>query len=90
MYKLDVMKSIEIGAFEAKNKLSELLRKAEKGQKIYITRRGKRVAVLSGAAYEDPGANIGRRTLLKELRAFRAAAKPGPEPLKKLVEEGRR
>ena len=90
MYKLAVMKPIEIGAFEAKNRLSELLQKAEKGQKIYISRRGKRVAVLCGAAYERPNAGSNPRTLLKEIRAFRAAARSGPESLKTLVEEGRR
>jgi len=90
MYRLDVMRPIEIGAFEAKNRLSELLQKAEKGQKIYITRRGKRVAVLSGAAYDESNPNKDRRTLMNEIRAFRAAARPGPEPLKRLVEEGRR
>jgi prevent-host-death family protein len=84
------MKPIEIGAFEAKNRLSELLQKAEKGQKIYITRRGRRVAVLSGAAYDESSLENNRRTLIKEIRAFRAAAKSGPEPLKRLVEEGRR
>ena len=36
----------EIGAFEAKNKLSELLDLAEKGEEIIITRHGKRVARL--------------------------------------------
>ena len=36
----------EIGAFEAKNKLSELLDLAERGEEIVITRRGKEVARL--------------------------------------------
>jgi prevent-host-death family protein len=84
------MKSVEIGAFEAKNRLSELLQRAEKGQKIYITRRGRRVAVLAGAADDESSLESDRRTLIKEIRAFRAAARPGPEPLKRLVEEGRK
>jgi prevent-host-death family protein len=37
---------IEIGAFEAKNKLSELLDRAEHGEEVVITRRGKPVAKL--------------------------------------------
>ncbi len=37
---------IEIGAFEAKNKLGELLQRVEQGQEILITRRGKPVARL--------------------------------------------
>lgn len=34
----------EIGAFEAKNKLSELLDRVERGEHVIITRRGKPVA----------------------------------------------
>lgn len=36
----------EFGAFEAKNKLSELLDRAERGEEVVITRRGKPVAKL--------------------------------------------
>jgi len=36
----------EVGAFEAKNKLSELLDLAEGGEEIVITRHGKEVARL--------------------------------------------
>ena len=42
----------ELGAFEAKTHLSRLLDAVEKGEKIYITRRGKRVAQLAPA--EEP------------------------------------
>lgn len=34
----------EVGAFEAKNKLSELLDRVERGERVVITRRGKPVA----------------------------------------------
>jgi len=40
------MKMQEIGAFEAKNRLSELLRLAEAGEEIAITNRGRVVARL--------------------------------------------
>lgn len=36
----------EIGAFEAKNKLSSLLDEVERGEEVVITRRGKPVARL--------------------------------------------
>lgn len=36
----------EIGAFEAENKLSELLDRAEAGEEVVITRHGKPVAKL--------------------------------------------
>ncbi|MBM3791198.1 MAG: type II toxin-antitoxin system prevent-host-death family antitoxin [Acidobacteria bacterium] len=82
---------MEIGAFEAKNRLSELLAIAEKGQRIYITRRGRRVAVLMPPDSGDAGKGRGGGpSLLEEVRAFRAAAKTGPETLRQLVEEGRR
>ena len=78
----------EIGAFEAKNRLSELLTRAEKGERIFITRRGKRVAVLLSARQvdldrEDHG------TLRQRIRDFRENALTGPESLKELIEEGR-
>jgi prevent-host-death family protein len=34
----------EVGTFEAKNKLSELLDRVERGEEVVITRRGKRIA----------------------------------------------
>ena len=46
------MRIQELGAFEAKTHLSRLLDAVEKGEKVYITRRGKRVAQLSAA--EEP------------------------------------
>jgi prevent-host-death family protein len=36
----------QVGAFEAKNKLSELLDLAERGEEVIITRHGKEVARL--------------------------------------------
>jgi len=36
----------EVGLFEAKNKLSELVDRAERGEEVVITRRGKAVAKL--------------------------------------------
>ncbi len=84
------MKPMEIGEFEAQKRLPELLRKVERGQKIYITRGGKPVAVLTGAASDEAKEEMDRRKLLGQIRAFRAAAKPGPETLKSLVEQGHR
>ena len=37
----------EIGAFEAKTKFSELLRKVEQGERFTVTRRGKVVAEIN-------------------------------------------
>lgn len=40
------MRTIEVGAFEAKTHLSQLLDEVERGAQVKITRRGKPVAVL--------------------------------------------
>jgi prevent-host-death family protein len=38
----------EVGSFEAKTRLAELLRMAQKGDEIVVMRRGERVAVIMG------------------------------------------
>ncbi len=47
----------EIGAFEAKNKLGQLLDRVERGEEIVITRHGKPVARLAPAG---PTRNVER------------------------------
>lgn len=85
------MKTIEVGTFEAKNKLSELLVKAARGQRILITRRGHGVAILCA-----PDADVystGARppeALLARLRKFRNSAGTANETLKDFIEEGHR
>jgi prevent-host-death family protein len=49
------MKVLEVGAFEAKTRLSELLEKVRSGQTIRITKRGLPLAELC------PVATVGRR-----------------------------
>jgi len=54
------MRKLEIGSFEAKETNSPIwLAKAEKGQTIYITRRGKRVAILMPPDSVDPAKGSG-------------------------------
>jgi len=43
----------EVGSFEAKTRLAELLRLAERGDEIIVLRRGIRVAVIVGSARYD-------------------------------------
>lgn len=81
------MKEIEIGAFEAKNRLSALIDEAAKGQRVWITKRGKRVALLSSGAEESPAETP--KEILARCKKFRAAARKGPESIKALIEEGR-
>jgi prevent-host-death family protein len=80
---------IKIGSFEAKNRVSELLSRAERGEKIVITRRGKKIAILvSYEAYESKE-KLNVETLLDRFSSFRNSASAGPESLKQLIEEGR-
>lgn len=80
----------EVGAFEAKNKLSELLDLAEKGEEIVITRHGREVARLVPPARhyspEEASAAMqrirerarkrGRNVTLEEIKAWRDEGRP--------------
>jgi prevent-host-death family protein len=74
-----------LGAFEAKTRLSELLRETEKGRSFRITRRGKVVARLIPAS----GQLVPATDLLAAFRAIRDHVR-GPVDVLELVEEGRR
>jgi prevent-host-death family protein len=71
---LDTPRRTEVGTFEAKNKLSELLDRVERGEQVVITRRGKPVAELVPFAVTEARrersrqAMRGIRTLAKELK----------------------
>jgi prevent-host-death family protein len=81
----------EIGAFEAKNTLGSLLDRAENGEEIVITRRGKPVARLVPA---NPGFDREKaRAAVQELMELRTKLKGPPltwEEIKALRDEGRR
>lgn len=81
----------EIGAFEAKNTLSALLDRVEKGEEIVITRRGKAVAKLVPA---NPGFDREKaRAAVQGLLELRAKLKGPPltwEEIKQMRDEGRR
>ncbi|MFZ4388104.1 MAG: type II toxin-antitoxin system Phd/YefM family antitoxin [Chthoniobacterales bacterium] len=79
--------TLHIGTFEAKNKLSSLVDRASKGSRIWITKRGKRAALLSSGVEclskpeMDPIASFQR---------IRSRSKRGKDSMKYLIEEGRR
>jgi prevent-host-death family protein len=78
---------IEIGAYEAKTKLPELLRQVQAGKKFTITNRGKAIADLipsESRATKDPAAAIDRFLAFKKLNPVRAKL-----DIKALIEEGR-
>lgn len=75
----------EVGAYEAKTHLAELLDVAEKGETIIVTRRGKPIAKIT--PYRSPSMTID--AIAQEFALLRSAVKPG-ESLRDLIEEGRR
>jgi prevent-host-death family protein len=63
----------EVGAFEAKTHLSELLAAVEAGEEVLITRRGKPVARLVPVGTRKPDYTA----VMDEVRAFREEAATG-------------
>ena len=80
----------EIGAFEAKNKLSQLLDLVEQGEEIMITRHGRPVARLAPIRPVQGGEEA--RAALQRIRQRAKARKHGPfdwAEWKPLRDEGR-
>ena len=77
----------EVGAFEAKNKLGQLLDQVEHGEEIIITRRGRAVARL---VPPEPGfdRDKARRAVAGILDLSKGAALGGLK-IKDLINEGR-
>lgn len=53
------MKTKELGIFDTKTRLSEIIQAVEEGQTYYITKRGKRVAELRPIAPEKKAIKLG-------------------------------
>jgi prevent-host-death family protein len=77
---------MEIGAYEAKTRLSALLERVERGEQITITKHGRPVAKLVPAAKPDAER---RRQAIEKLKEFAKGHTLGV-PVKQLIEEGRR
>ena len=50
---------VEIGAFEAKTKLSSILTQVERGKRFYITKHGRRVAEVRPVESRRPAPRFG-------------------------------
>ena len=74
-----------VGLFEAKNRLSELVSRASRGQKIGITRHGKLTALIVPARPQESLEEIFRD--LDEIR--KRSKMPKGVTVKELIEEGR-
>jgi prevent-host-death family protein len=80
----------EVGTFEAKNKWSELLARAERGEEILITKRGRPVAKLGPV--DGPRDRERGRAAMARIRALAKELNFGPfdwEEWKKCRDEGR-
>jgi len=79
------MKTIKVGAFEAKTHFSQLLNEVEGGAVVKISRRGKPIAVLK----QDDA--ISRENSLKAIQKLRTLCKRKTtlEEITKLRDEGR-
>ena len=78
----------EVGAFEAKNKLGQLLDMAERGEEVVITRHGKEVARLV-----PPKTAVNRsdaRDAAQRIREMSQGVKLAGIRIKDLINEGRR
>ena len=81
------MSVIVVGAFEAKTKLAELLRRVEQGDEVIITRRGKPVArLLPHKAKHTPEE---AKKALEDLKALRKSMKGRGIDWRTWKEEGR-
>jgi len=76
----------KVGLFEAKQKLSELVERASRGERIGITRRGKLAAQIVPAQEE-----VDLRDIFAKMDEIRKRSKkPRNVSVKELIEEGRK
>ncbi|MHB1532772.1 type II toxin-antitoxin system Phd/YefM family antitoxin [Acidithiobacillus sp.] len=77
----------EIGAYEAKTHLSEILERVRKGERFIITKHGQAVAELRplvGRGLEERQAAVAR------MKAFQASHDLGGVSLRELIDAGRK
>ena len=78
---------MDVGIYEAKSKLSQLVEKAEAGEEVILTRRGRPVAKIVNVA---PASKRNRTALLREIHALARCVKlPRKLSIRELVAEGR-
>ena len=76
----------EIGAYDAKTKLPELLRDVSKGDRFTITLRGRAVAELTPVAFNRKSAE----EAVAAMAAFEPIKGVGAETIAEWISEGRR
>lgn len=81
---------INIGAFEAKTHLSQLLEQVAAGERFVITRHGKPVAQLVPIADDDKEMAQRRATAVARLKTVGDGNRLGPATIRELIDEGRK
>ena len=76
-----------VSAYEAKTHFSELLARAEKGERVTITKHGRAVAQLVPI---DPARKMTVEEAIEGLRRFRKGRALGGISIKELINEGRK
>jgi prevent-host-death family protein len=77
----------EVGSFDAKTKLPELLREVQSGQRFTITLRGKPVADLVPS---ESARSANARTAVAAMQAFRRVRGVAADAVAQWIAEGRR
>lgn len=75
----------QIGSYEAKTHLAELLDATNQGETIIVTRRGEPIAKIEPYRPLPPSIDV----IADEFEKLRQSVKPGPN-LRTLINEGRR
>ena len=77
-----------IGAFDAKTRLSALLDRVARGERITITRHGVPAAMLVPVG--ESGRKLTHEEIVEGMRALRKRVKPDTMSVREMIEEGRR
>lgn len=77
----------EVSAYQAKTHFSQLLARAEKGERVVITKHGRAVAQLVPM---EPAAGMSRDEAIRRLRAFRDKHPLRGLTVRELIDEGRK
>lgn len=78
---------MEIGAYEAKTHLPQILEKVKKGEQFIITKHGVPIAMLTPA---EPVKKKDLKAVIEELKGFNKGYTTGGIAIKKMIEKGRR
>ena len=76
----------KVGAYEAKTKLSELLKRAASGERIVVTKHGVPVAELIPAGKTN---NVDAKEAVAAIKSFRKGHRLNGVSVRELIEEGR-